>query len=447
MNQRPHQFAVVGATLLDGNGGVPVKNAYIKVVEKRIVEVGAGSADLPPDTEIIDATGKFVIPGLMDANVHLYFGMTAPELMRFHDNYEVVIEEAAQICLRNGLTTVFDTWGPISSLQKVRNNINQGQLVGSRIYCGGNIIGFGGPTSADFYPDLRKELDESHSRIIDERWEQGVGEDLLWLSADNLRAKIREYIANARPDFLKYGGSGHIHMQFIAFSPDSQRVIVEEGHRAGLTVQAHTTSPESLKMEIVAGADLLQHADVTGAQEMPDRTLNEIVGRKIPAAALFSTRRFLRWNDEKGTEPMKTIHRVKDENDKRLVQAGATILLATDSVIISKDAATLPALKNFASADAAPTTLGEGHFLWLEAAQELKMNPMGALMAATRNIARAYRFDDDIGTVEAGKFADLLILDADPLADAGNYRKINRIIKDGLAIDRESLPQRRILSS
>jgi imidazolonepropionase-like amidohydrolase len=80
---------------------------------------------------------------------------------------------------------------------------------------------------------------------------------LIPINTSEVREKVSTYIRSGRIDFVKYLSSGHKEMQFIAFSPDAQKVIVEEAHRAGLTVQAHSTSPESLKLEIEAGADLL----------------------------------------------------------------------------------------------------------------------------------------------------------------------------------------------
>jgi peptidyl-prolyl cis-trans isomerase A (cyclophilin A) len=93
------------------------------------------------------------------------------------------------------------------------------------------------------------------------------------------------------------------------------------------------------------------------------------------------------------------------------------------------------------------TELGEGHFLWLKAMVEKGMTPMDAIVSATRNIAAAYHKLDQIGTVETGKLADLVLLDADPLQDIDNVRKISTVIKDGQVVDRDSLPRKRVLSA
>jgi len=105
-----------------------------------------------------------------------------------------------------------------------------------------------------------------------------------------------------------------------------------------------------------------------------------------------------------------------------------------------------PLFGPFAQAPDLPTELGEAHFLWLQAAQERRMPPMAALLAATRDIAIAYKKDGEPGTLETGKRADLVILDADPLADARNYRRIHLVIKDGKLVDRDSLPSQPVLT-
>ena len=90
--------AITGATLIDGTGAPPIRDSVIVVSDGRIA-----------------AAGKFVIPGLMDANVHLVLGSSIEFVVRYEGHYEDLIEEAAQVTLKNGVTTVFDSWGPLRS--------------------------------------------------------------------------------------------------------------------------------------------------------------------------------------------------------------------------------------------------------------------------------------------------------------------------------------------
>jgi imidazolonepropionase-like amidohydrolase len=440
-------LAILGATIIDGNGGTPIQEGVLLIEAGRISAVGDAATPVPSNARRIEAQGKWVMPGIMDANVHLFFTITPDLLVRYENQYEAVIAESAQVALKSGVTTVFDTWGPRAALTSVRDAINQGRTPGSRIYFAGNIIGLGGPTSDDFFATARTVLRKSEAAAIDARWEQGVGPDLLWMTPREIRARVREYLSNGKQDFVKYAGSGHTHMQFISFTAEVQRLIVEEGHRAGMTVQAHTTSPETLRMEIEAGADLLQHGDVTGPVLMPEETLALIAERQIPCAALFTTRRFLAWSEAQGRDPMRTFHRIKDENDRRLIAAGAQLLLTTDSGVLPPDASENPMFGSSVSADDPPTTMGEAHCYWLKAAIELGMRPMAALQAATRNVARAYHVDRELGTLEKGKIADVLILERNPLDNPDHYRSISTVVKEGRLVDRSALPTQSVLTA
>ncbi len=440
--------AIVGATVIDGTGTPPIGNATVLVEGARIRYVApATDGSVPQDAEVIDAGGKYVIPGLMDANVHLFAGITLDLLLEYRGRYAELVEEAAQIALKAGVTTVFDTWGPLEPLIEVRDRINRGEVTGSRMFVAGNIVGLGGPLSADFFPP-GDVLEENTVAGINREWEQGVGSDLLWLTPEGVRARVRDYIERSGIDFIKYAASGHgsQRMQFITFSEQAQRIIVEEAHRAGLTAQAHTTSPESLRMEIEAGADLLQHGDVTGPEPMPEDTLRLIVERRLPVAALVCTVCYMEWVRRSGDEVLLEIHGEKDKNDRRLIEAGARLLLTTDGFAWGPRAWNHPKMAQIKDVDDTPTQLGESHVQWLQAVIERGMTPMEALLSATRHIAEAYHQADDLGTLEPGKYADLVILDADPLADVGNYRRIAHVMKAGELVDRNALPIRRILT-
>lgn len=450
-------LAIVGSTIIDGTGRVPISNSTIVINEGRIVLVGEQSRiKLPPEADVIDGRGKYVIPGLMDANVHLLLDVEPEYLLKADGRYEPLIIEAAQIALKNGVTTVFDTWGPRQALVNVRDRINSGEIVGSRIYLAGNIIGFSGPMSADFFHEARSVVSKEVADKVDNEWEQGVGSDLLWMTPEEVQLRVREYIASGKIDLVKYASSGHVNMQFIAFSPEVQRVIVDEAHRAGLTAQAHSTSVESLKLEIGAGVDLLQHCDWSGPVPLPADLIKRVAQSRIPCAALVVTDRHLQWIVDSAKRlgalsgrlaALSDMYQIKDINSRNLIKAGAVLLLTTDAGIYGPSVSTSPLLSIMNSAPDLSTSLGNAHFLWLQAVQERGMSPMDALLSATRNIAVAYKKDSEIGTLEVGKRADLLVLDADPLQDVRNYRRIYAILKDGEVVDRSALPNRPVLTT
>lgn len=440
--------AIVGGTVIDGTGASPIPDAALLVTDDRVDSVSRAAETVVPDgARIIDATGRYVIPGLIDANAHLSTWM--PDVLLKHEGgYADLVEEAAQVTLRSGLTTLFDTHGHLGALTSVRDRIGRGDAVGSRVFVAGNIIGLDGPFSADYFT-AGGLLGLDTMKRINAQFENGVGSDLLRLTPDGVRRRVRDYIERSGIDFVKYASSGHGRQRhLIAFSERCQRAIVEEAHRAGMTVQAHSTTVESLRIAIEAGADLFQHGNLTSDTAMPEETLQTILDRSSPVAALVYTERQHTWIRENGSEWIRTfiVNETTDQNNRRLIKAGARLLLATDGFALGRHAANHPLMAGLLKCEPPVYVLGESHFVWLEAVVERGMAPMDALRAATRDVAEAYGHAADFGTLEPGKRADLLILDADPLADVRNYRRIAEVMKDGALVDRAALPARRILS-
>ena len=441
-------IAITGGTVIDATGRAPIPDGVVVIENGKIKAVGpAASTQVPAGMTRVDARGKYVIPGLMDANLHLYLNGYLEELIRFEGRYHEVVLEGAQIALKTGQTTVFDTWGPRADLVKVRDMINAGQAVGSRIYLAGNIIGFSGPLGPDFFAPSAAHATKAFVKRTNERWEEGTGRELLWMPPDTLRQSMRKY-ASSNIDFLKFGASGHVDMNFVSFSERQMRVIVEEGHRAGKTVQTHTTSPESLDMAIEAGVDIITHGDISGpAYAIPEETLKKLVARNISVSVLPITKRSLDLMISKNPGHILTPYMtIAATNIRNMIKTGVKLLVSTDAGVENPvRAAESPTLA--ADSVDARTKLGEGHFNALVSLEEAGMAPMEVLKSATSNIAKAYKMDKDLGTLEAGKAGDLVILDADPLASARNYRRINSVIKGGKVIDLASLPTAPVISA
>jgi imidazolonepropionase-like amidohydrolase len=445
VTRRPAAF--VGATVIDATGAPPRENAAIVVDDGRISWVGP-VADLGASTELerVDAVGKDVIPGLMDANVHLVSHSFDPEfLLRYEPGcYDELVVEAAQVALKVGLTTVFDTWGPLEALRRVRDRVNAGEVTAARIFCAGNIIGNDGPWADDNAGRMYARLNPAVVARVNQHWEQGVGGDLPWRTPEGVREAVREYVETSGIDFVKYAGSVHKDIKFLTFSPDAQRAIVEEAHGAGLTAQACTITPEALKIAIQAGVDLLQHGNITGRYPMPQETVDLIADRQLPCCAFLTTQRFM---EAVRADPQGfgSIMIAKEQNDRNLIAAGAKLLLADDACVWGPTAKTSPAWGMYLGVPDHYMDLGHSHLRWFRAASELGMDPMAALQAATRNIAEAYGKLDEIGTLEPGKAADFLVLDANPLEDPENYGRIADVVKDGKIVDRDALPENPVL--
>jgi imidazolonepropionase-like amidohydrolase len=447
VNDAPEMLAIVGATIIDGNGGQPINDGVILIEGKRIAAVGDRSIPIPPQAKRIGAGGRFVIPGLMAPHQYLVDGAVPATTILYEGRYDEVAIEAAQLALRGGVTTVFDAWGPRDALIKARTAINQGRVSAARIYLCGNWVGTGGPYSEDMRPQFRGAVSESFAARIDALWEANIGLELTRMSPEEVRQSVRRYVESGI-DFLSYPVNVHRDgaYQYIVFSPRVQQVIVEEGHHAGLPVQAiFATTGEGIDLAVHAGADIVLPVPHAG-RPMPADTVALVAQRKAPLVCLSFPPDHHEWYRQQypASSPFLKFLEPQDLDERALIRVGAMLLSGRCGHVHSAD--TMNSHKD-AEPPGGELLLGEGHAMGLRSLQERGMKPMDALLAATRNIARAFQVDKDLGTLERGKFADLVILDRNPLENAEHYRSIHLVMKEGKVIDRDALPSQRLLTA
>lgn len=464
--------AIVGATIIDGTGGQPLTDGVVVVEGSRITAVGPrASVSVPAGATIVDGKGRWVVPGFVDTNVHLslYGGVNDryETLVRYYDRQPDIVLEAAQMQLRNGVTTVRDSYGMLLPLVEARDKIAAGKAIGPRVLAAGNIVGWGGPYSISFSLIQERGLTLFQEQMNDQV-SQGAGEDLVQMPIDELRTAIQKYLAKG-PDFLKYGGTSHFaRPAFIGFSAEAQKVIVEETHKHNKVAETHSTTPDGLRVSIEAGIDLIQHPELLSDREMPDDMIKTIVSRGIICSMLTNTITGDAWkkhvkdrgdaqkkqaDDEKKSDRRARTSaedRQRDAdlglgmemrrlNAQKLIRAGAIVTVGTDNYWAA--AAELSRAAKPENQDH-----GIGTIIGIEGLVELGMTPIQAITAGTANGARAAKGLDQFGTIETGKHADLLLLAADPLADIHNIRKLVTIMRDGQTIDRARLPEKRVLS-
>ena len=220
-------------------------------------------------------------------------------------------------------------------------------------------------------------------------------------------------------------------------------------------IQTHQTSAEGLRIVVEAGVDMAQHCSHTGPSRIPEATIQLMVKRKFYCGTQWGVltdaevqqvreQRFPGSDQDNGRVGVD----YGLENSVRLIKAGIPQLVSTDAGTIDPDVA-----KDFGP-DGGPgglgghaSLIGEAEFEDMRAMQQRGMTPMMILQAATRNIAAAYHKLDSLGTLEAGKVADLVVVDADPLDDIQNLQKLSAVVKDGVNIDIARLPLEPILTS
>jgi len=449
--------AIVGASIIDATGRAPIERGVLEIEGDRIVRVGTVDTRLPRNARVIRADGKYIIPGLMDANVHLVYGFSTEYLLRFQDRFADIIREGAQVALKSGVTTVFDTWGPLQPLQQVRQEITEGRIPGSRIFLGGNIVGLGGPFSPDFYASTDGISPETVTRI-DAQYEEGVGSELAYMSPEGVRAAIQQYLTHG-VDFLKFAISGHGNRNAApVFSPRVTQVIVGEVRARGLPVVTHTTTVESLQMAVDNRVDVMQHCNLTGPTPIPEELLERIVQLKIACPMQIYPLRYLEHTLGPGygrppdqiSDPQQHDLAVPLFNQQKLIERGAVILMMTDGgVPYAHDSLLQQVFLSHRYPGVEEDIVGffgPGHAAWLRAAQEHGMKPMQILQAATRNVAAAYGKLKDLGTLEPGKFADFVVLNDNPLKDASHYSSIASVWKAGQQVDRARLPLHPVVS-
>ena len=465
--------AVVGGTVIDGNGGAPIADAVVLIEGARIAAVGRRDAvPIPAGATQIDARGRWIVPGLIDTNVHLslYGGQNDryETLAKYQSRQDDIVLEAAQIDLAYGVTTVRDSYGALVPLTRVRDRIAGGEQVGARILAAGNILGWSGPYSFSFsrvMGQLTLFQEQMNDYIA-----QGGGEELMAMTPQELRQAIDAYLDKG-PDFLKFGGTSHFsEPTFIGFSPEAQQVIVEEAHKRNRAAETHSTSVEGLRVSIAAGIDGIQHPELLDGRPLPDDVVKTIVARGLNCSMLASTitgpawKRHLKAKEDAlkkradAEKETRTPAREKTsaERRKEAAEVGADLEMrrANAQTLIRAGCRVTPGTDSYWAAAPEFTRTpkppeqdhGIGTIMAIEGLVELGMTPSQAIVAGTRNGAAAARGLKEFGTIEAGKLADLVVLTADPIADISNLRKIAAVFKEGRSVDRARLPQARVLS-
>ena len=372
--------AFTGATLIDGTDRQPIANATIVVRDGRVVAAGAATAvTVPPGAERVSLAGKTIIPGIINAHGHV----NTPADLRTYAAY--------------GITTVYSLGGEPASVFAARDAQNTPALDRARVFVAGPVLTPNTP-------------DEARAQVA------GVAEQ----KADIVKIRVDDNLGTAQK-----------------MPPEIYRAVIAEAHKRGLRVATHLFYLADAKSLLDAGTDLVAHS-VRDANVDPDlvaalkrrgvcvsptlmREVSTFIYESTPA--FFSDPLFLahankEWvttlqqpdrqqamRTSQSAQRYKEALRVAKRNLKALSDAGVPIAMGTDT---------------------GPTGRFQGYFelMELELMVQSGLTPRQALAASTRDAARCMKIDRDLGTIEPGKWADFVVLDASPLADIANIRRI-----------------------
>ena len=394
-------------TLIDGNGRSPLKNAAVLVQGNKITAVGRKDDIILPNDDItmIDARGGTMLPGLIDTHVHIMFeGMNIPQMMT--TPFSLNFYKAQQYMRRTidaGITSVRDAAGADLG---VKQAIEQGYIVGPRLQISITALSITGghgdgwmPSGSNF--DLFPPYPGMPSNICD-----GVEE---------VRKKVRE-VLRAGADIIKVCSTGGVlsptdHPEFTQFSLEELEVMVQEAaYRRGVKVMSHAQGTEGVKNAVLAGIHSIEHGiflDDEVIDLMVERGTFLVPTLLAPVAVLEMANM-----PEYGVRKARETIEIHSESIGKAYRAGVKIAMGTDAAVMPHG-----------------TNLRE-----LGLMCSIGMSPMEALVATTKVAAECLGWEDRLGTVEAGKLADIVIAKTDPLADIRsleNNDNIALVMQDG----------------
>lgn len=392
-------FVLRDFTLIDGLGGPPLQRAAVYVENGRIAWVGR-AAELPREAQQLPATslaGRWVIPGLIDAHVHVCWNGRDDIRNLLSRNRDDLLLDAVQTLRRiltSGTTTVRDVGGQDYMEMALRRAVDAGLIQGPRMRTAGKVLAITGG-HASF---IAREAD----------------------GPEEFRKAAREQV-KAGADTVKLMATGGVSSpgQDIHASQMSYEEIAaatEAAHALGRTVAAHCHGRGGIRNCVLAGVDSIEHATF-----LDEETVALMVERG--AAAVFTLGVA---NPQVAALPPH----VREEAERFLRVVGPVRARVAESVALARQAGVLIG----SGSDAGGNALTPHDFSMareLEELVRLGCSPMEAIAIATRNNARILRWEHDLGTLEAGKLADMVVLAADPTADIANVRRVEAVYQGG----------------
>ena len=399
---------IYNGTLIDGNGGESTPNAAILIQKNEIIEVGTEDTVILPNEEIkkIDAQGMFILPGFIDAHVHVMangfkmednmYNPLSFQFLKGVDNLKKTINA--------GVTTIRD-----AGLADIgfKLAVDEGLIIGPRLLITVIPLSISGG-HFDFW--LKSGFDMKISY-------PGLPESICD-GEEEVRKRVRE-ILRAGADFIKVMVTGGVMSandgpEHTQYTVNELKIMVQEGkYHDNVKVMAHGHGVEGIKNALKAGVYSIEHGTY-----LDDDAIQMMIDQ---GTYLIPTCLVIKQNEElakKGDLPDYSIKQaleivdIHNANIKKAYESGVKIVMGTDCGVVSHG-----------------INLKELGYLC-----DIGMSPGEAIMAGTKNAAECLEMDDIIGTIEPGKLADIIICKKDPIANInslGNPENIMLVVKEG----------------
>ena len=394
---------VVGGSLIDGTGADPIENTIIVIENERIKEIGQKTeVSIPPDAITIDAAGKTIIPGLVEAHVHLWGVVTMNPHNWLIDPIGLrAIRSTAEArrLLEAGYTSVRDM-GSFTALN-LKHAINEGAVPGPRIFAAGRCI-----SQTAGHGDAH---DLPMAWLIEHGW-FGLMAD----GPDECRKAARLNLRDGA-DLLKIMTTGGVmsekdHPHWPQMTVEEARAVVEEAANVNTIVATHAQGTQGIKNGIEAGVKTIEHGIFLDDECIEMMLKKDVI--LVPTLSVISNLARVGHEHgvpEYGVRKARETSKIHFKNVRKAVAAGVIVAAGADFL--------------------GPEMCRHGNnAIELGLLVETGLTPMEAIVAGTRNSGLALGpRGADLGTLEEGKFADLLIVKGDPLKDIQVLQEPERI--------------------
>ncbi len=413
------RLALVGGMLIDGYDVPPVHHAAIVIEDNKIVLVGpAAEVAIPPDAEFIDTSGRVMMPGLIDVHVHLQilghgdYDRWDPWIAK-NNLVERVSEISAKQLLMAGVTSAVDLGGTLKESLSVRDRIKSGAIPGPRMWMSGPWIT---RDLGDYSPVLPNQI------LVDTPAQAAAAVDRL---------------AAGGVDVIK---------AYVGLGPAHYKAIADSAHRHHLKVHAHVYDPVNVRDSFEAGIDVLTHVGSAGMPTYDPALVKAIAVKGTPVVVTAAHRAFLfpatvdfpeRLQDPRLKEDFGPQIWEEVQNSLKGFQRLSYFSTTDQEMRFSR-----ASLGQWIEANA---TMGMGtdsgtpmnfhtEALWREmkAHVDVGMSPQRTICAATRVNAEILGRGKELGTIEPGKLADVIVVRGNPLFDITALANVEVVVKDGV---------------